>query len=58
MIGYINVFKRYCLETIFLTEIKGHNSHNNWRILSVIELGLYFMIIYLCMKFESNTPMY
>ena len=44
-------------ETIFHSEIKGHNSDNNWCILSVIELDLYFMIIYLCMKYESNTPM-
>ena len=50
--------QRYCPETIFHTEIKGHNSDNNWWILSVIELDLYFMIIYLCMKYESNTPMY
>ena len=27
-------------------------------ILSLIELDLYFMIIYLFMKYESNTPMY
>ena len=50
--------KRYRPETIFHTEIKGHNSDNNWWILSLIELDLYFMIIYLCMKCESNTPMY
>ena len=42
--------------TIFHTEIKGHNPHNNWWILSVIKLDLYFMIIYMCMKYESNTP--
>ena len=42
----------------FRTEIKGHNSDNNRWILSVIELDLYFMIIYLCMKYESNTLMY
>ena len=36
-------------ETIFHMEIKGHNSDNNWLILSVIKLDLYFMIIYLCM---------
>ena len=57
-IQYTNVFKRYCLETIFQTEIKGHNSHNNWLILSIIKLDLYFMIIYICMKYESNTPKY
>ena len=43
---------------IFHSEIKGHNSDNNRWILSVIELDLYFMLIYLCMKYESNTPMY
>ena len=42
----------------FSFEIKGHNSDENRWILSVIELDLYFMIIYLCMKYESNTPMY
>ena len=42
----------------FYTVIKGHNSDNNWWILSVIELDLYFMIIYLCMKYESNKSMY
>ena len=26
--------------------------------LSIIELDLYFMIIYLCMKYDSNTPMF
>ena len=57
-IQFTNVFKRYRPETIFRTEIKGHNSDNNWWILSVIEPDLYFMIIYLCMKYESNTPMY
>ena len=40
---------------IFRTEIMGHNSNDNWWILPVIELDLYFMIIYLCMKYESNT---
>ena len=57
-IQFTNVFKRYRPETIFHSEIKGHNSDNNWWILSIIELDLYFMIIYLCMKYESNTPMY
>ena len=42
----------------FHMEIKGHNSDNNWWILSVIELDLFFMIIYLCMKYESNSPMF
>ena len=41
-----------------LSLTKGHNSQNNRWILSVIELNLYFMITYLCMKYESNTPTY
>ena len=41
-----------------LSLTKGHSSDKNQRILFVIELDLYFMIIYLCMKYESNTPMY
>ena len=42
----------------FPTEIKGHNSSNIWQNLSLIEIDLHFMIIYLCMKYESNTPMH
>ena len=42
----------------FLMKIKGHNSENNRWIFSLIELGLYFIIINLCIKFESNIPMY
>ena len=38
-----------------ITLKKGHNFHNNWQILPYIELDLYFMIIYLCIKYESNT---
>ena len=57
-IQYLTVFKRYRPETIFHSKIKGHNSDNNSWILSIIELDLYFMIIYLCMKYESNTPMF
>ena len=34
----------------------GHNSQNNTRILLLIEPDLHFMIIYLCTKFQSNTP--
>ena len=32
-------------ETIFRTETKSHNSDNNWWILSVFELELYFIVI-------------
>ena len=51
---------RYCQIRInrALSLTKAHNSNNNRWILSVIELDLYFMIIYLCMEYESNTPMY
>ena len=50
---------RYCQIRInrALSLTKGHNSDNNWWILSIIELDLYFMIIYLCMKYKSNIPM-
>ena len=51
-------FQKISPVTHFCTEIKGYNSDNNRWILSIIELDLYFMIIYLCMKYESNTPMY
>ena len=35
---------------------KGHNSKNNWWILPYkIQLDIHFMIIYLCIKLESNT---
>ena len=37
---------------------KGHNSHNNGLILPYLEPDLYFMIIYLCVKFEFNTLMF
>ena len=40
------------------SEIKGHNSDNNRWISSLIKLDLYLMIIYLCMKYESNASMY
>ena len=34
---------------------KGHNSHKKCWILLSIELDLYSMNIYLCIKYESNT---
>ena len=42
-------FYQICINRA-LSLTKGHNSKNNQRILSVIELDLYFMITYLCMK--------
>ena len=33
---------------------KGQNSHNNCPILPLIKLDLYFMIIYLCIKYKCN----
>ena len=42
----------------FSYKIKGHNSDNNRWVLSLIDLDLYFIIIYLCMNYESNTPMH
>ena len=52
-------YPRYCQIHInrALSLTKGHNSDKNWWILSLIEVDLYFMIIYLCMKYESNSPM-
>ena len=43
-------------QKLFFMEIKGQNSDDDERILSIIELDLYFMIIYQDMKYESNTP--
>ena len=57
-IQYTDVFKKYHPETVFHSEIKGHYSDKNRLVLSIIELDLYFMIIYLCRKYEYNTPMY
>ena len=48
----------YCQIRINRALTKGHNSNNNRWILSIIELDLYFMITYLCMKYESITPTY
>ena len=51
-------FKKISKGKHFLKVKKGHNSHNNRWILPLIELDLYFMIIYLCIKYESNTLMF
>ena len=45
-------------KNIFWRWKKGHNSHNNVLILPLLELDLYFMIIYLCVKYEFNTLMF
>ena len=52
-------FKKNISEGKHLLKLKkGHNSHNNGLILSYLELDLYFMIIYLYVKFEFNTLMF
>ena len=35
---------------------KGYNSHNNWFYPKSNDL--YLMIIYLCVKYESKTPIF
>ena len=55
-IQYTNLFKSYETETIFQSRKKGHNSQNYRWILLYIKLDLHFMIICLCIKFQSNTP--
>ena len=54
-ITQINLFFKKISEGKHLLKVKkGHNSHNNGLILPYFELDLYFMIIYLCIKFEFN----
>ena len=38
--------------------LKVKKGHNNGLILPYLEPDLYFMIIYLCVKFEFNTLMF
>ena len=55
---HISIFFKKTSEGKHLLKVKkGHNSHNNGLILPVLELDLYFMIIYLCVKYEFNTLM-
>ena len=54
----INLFKKISEGKHLLKVKKSHNSHNNGLILPYLELDLYFMIIYLCVKFEFNTLMF
>ena len=42
-------------ENKILTRVKGHNSDNNRWNLPLIDFDLYFMTMYLCMKYESDT---
>ena len=51
-------FKKISEGKHFLKVKKGHNSDNNGLILPYLELDLYFMTIYLCVKFEFNTLMF
>ena len=51
-------FKKISDEKHLLKVKKGHNSHNNGLTLPYLEFDLYFMIIYLCDKFEFNTLMF
>ena len=51
-------FKKILERKHLLKENKGHYSHNNGLILPLLELDLYSMIIYLCVKFEFNTLMF
>ena len=53
-----NCFQKISPGNHFSFRDQGPKSDNNWWILSIIELDLYFMIMYLCMKYEFNTPMF
>ena len=55
---HINLFKKISEGKHLLKVKKGDNSHNNGLILSVLKLDRYFMIIYLCLKYEFNTLMF
>ena len=56
---HISIFFKKISEGKHLLKVKkGHNSHNNGLILPVLEPDLYFMIIYLCVKYEFNTLMF
>ena len=46
--------KLYADKAVYMKPQRGHNSHNNRWIISQFETDLYVMIIYLCIKYESN----
>ena len=52
------LFKKISEGKYLLKVKKGRNYHNNGLILPYLELDLYFMIIYLCVKFEFNKLMF
>ena len=59
IIQYTNQSLKKISEGKHLLKVKkGNNSHNNGLILPLLELDLYFMIIYLCVKYEFNTLMF
>ena len=51
-------FKKISEGKHLLKAKKGRNSHNNGLILPYLELDLYFMKMYLCVKYEFNTLMF
>ena len=55
---HISILKKISEGKHFLKVKKGHNSHNNGLILPELEFDLYFIIIYLCVKYNFNTLMY
>ena len=56
---YKSIFFKKISEGKHLLKVKkGHNSNNNGLILPQLELDLYFMIVYLCVKYEFNTLMF
>ena len=48
-------FQKISNRYFFSTLKKGPQLQNNWWILPYTELDLYFIIIYPCIKYESNT---
>ena len=56
---HISIFFKKISDGKYLLKVKkSHKSHNNGLILPALELNLYFMIIYLCVNNEFNTPMF
>ena len=51
--AFFSLFFFFFFFFFFLKLKNDHSSHYNWWILSLIELDLYFMIIYLCIKVQT-----